>query len=670
MFPKSVQPYPQQVELAKTLKESKQVLIFESPTGTGKTCSLLSGAIQWLDVKLSCTLGDNSDLPAWLKEQASALASQGDFILAAAPLRKKLKMDEGVFDWLNQFPLSVPKIYYVSRTHSQLSQALKELLRFNRPDVSATIQASRSHLCINDKVRHLKGEALNEKCHELVDQAKCPYFNPQLSTAQLSSSLDSLKPITDIEDLVSLGRAKCTCPYYLNKAQMKKARFIFLPYPSMLIPQIRKGLDLYLKDSLIVFDEAHNLPDAINSMNSYSIALADIKEFHEKILAYIQRYGVRMNPRNTNKIKLVAEQLKSFLGFLQNAPKEFTSIDYFSIHSNAEVDFIELATFVQDYRLPLKCGLSDNSDFSTLLSSLSRKSSSGKFLLDSENLQYISFDPSEAFEDILMETNALVFAGGTIGSLQDFAAQLLPSGTSFHTKSFGHLIKPEQLRILPLSSGPTGKSFRFNFENRTNLEMYHELAACLRNLEKIIPGGIALFFPSYQSLGTFKNLNLGLSRPFFCENQNNTNENVFDSYKREIDKGKWATLASVIGGKLSEGINFSDNYARAVLIIGLPYPNIQQDRATQLRIDFLSRKLKTSQSAVLENQCMRTVNQALGRAIRHINDYAVAILVDERYSQKSLNVPQWMQPSVDSERSLPYGKCHQKIVSFFRQIKK
>ena len=35
-----------------------------------------------------------------------------------------------------------------------------------------------------------------------------------------------------------------------------------------------------------------------------------------------------------------------------------------------------------------------------------------------------------------------------------------------------------------------------------------------------------------------------------------------------------ACIACVMGGKLSEGINFNDDLARGVIIIGLPYPNV------------------------------------------------------------------------------------------------
>jgi regulator of telomere elongation helicase 1 len=65
--------------------------------------------------------------------------------------------------------------------------------------------------------------------------------------------------IYDIEDLVTLGRTHSICPYYLAKGLQSEADIVFLPYNYIVDPLIRKTLAINLHNSIVIFDEAHNL---------------------------------------------------------------------------------------------------------------------------------------------------------------------------------------------------------------------------------------------------------------------------------------------------------------------------------------------------------------------------------------------------------------------------
>ena len=100
---------------------NKQNALLESPTGTGKTLSLLCSAL------------------AWLKTE-----------------RDKYKNGQ-------QQPQELPKIIYCSRTHSQLAQVQKECKNTVFKPRTILI-ASRDHLCVNSQINQAKGFALNAAC--------------------------------------------------------------------------------------------------------------------------------------------------------------------------------------------------------------------------------------------------------------------------------------------------------------------------------------------------------------------------------------------------------------------------------------------------------------------------------------------------------------------------
>ena len=62
----------------------------------------------------------------------------------------------------------VPKIYFGTRTHKQISQIIRELKKTTYRDTKMTILASRDHTCIHPTVSKMKNRT--EGCKELIDR--------------------------------------------------------------------------------------------------------------------------------------------------------------------------------------------------------------------------------------------------------------------------------------------------------------------------------------------------------------------------------------------------------------------------------------------------------------------------------------------------------------------
>ncbi|KPA73642.1 putative Dna repair helicase [Leptomonas pyrrhocoris] len=158
-----------------------------------------------------------------------------------------------------------------------------------------------------------------------------------------------------------------------------------------------------------------------------------------------------------------------------------------------------------------------------------------------------------------------------------------------------------------------------------------------------------------------------------------------------------ALLLAVMGGRLSEGINFADDLGRAVVVIGMPYANptdvelqlnLRHIAATRLRCADAT-TTQTSQTVQSNSTAgattaspftsaaewglymdgmMRTVNQCIGRCIRHSGDYAAIILIDARYGEREdvrRRVSAWLQPSLRVCRS--FGECFAGVRTFFEE---
>ncbi|KAI6655079.1 Regulator of telomere elongation helicase 1 isoform X5 [Oopsacas minuta] len=100
-------------------------------------------------------------------------------------------------------------------------------------------------------------------------------------------------------------------------------------------------------------------------------------------------------------------------------------------------------------------------------------------------------------------------------------------------------------------------------------------------------------------------------------------------------------------------MDFSDNNGRGVVITGLPFPP-KNDPRVKLKMEFLDEAQSWKGEKFLsgnewyKQQASRSVNQAIGRVIRHKNDFGAILLCDTRFSYLGniSQLPSWIQPSV------------------------
>eukprot|EP01127_Copromyxa_protea_P023706 TRINITY_DN8993_c0_g1_i1.p1 TRINITY_DN8993_c0_g1~~TRINITY_DN8993_c0_g1_i1.p1 ORF type:complete len:234 (-),score=34.61 TRINITY_DN8993_c0_g1_i1:245-844(-) len=191
--------------------QKKEHALLESPTGTGKTLCLLCATLAWRQHE-----------------------------------KEKLMVRFSSEEDLSQ---RLPIIVYASRTHSQLSQVIKEL-KATQYKPRTTILGSRNQMCVHPRVKNLRGNAQNMMCKNLVSDHTCSFYN---NVNELKSGLKTyLPPVVDIEDLTN-AKGGCACPFYLAKELQTIADVVFMPYNYVIDPFIRQTLTMDLSKAIVIF---------------------------------------------------------------------------------------------------------------------------------------------------------------------------------------------------------------------------------------------------------------------------------------------------------------------------------------------------------------------------------------------------------------------------------
>jgi chromosome transmission fidelity protein 1 len=265
-----------------------------------------------------------------------------------------------------------PKIFFVTRTHSQVTQFVQEVLRV--PGVGPTLRVvalgSRRQLCINPDVKTegASDASINERCLELQDRRRgaiprstdsalsasqttlspaalrtsdlsadgfsscrvgCPFLSDEASIRLLRDRL--LASGRDIEDATTLGRDMGACAYYGSRKAVAQAQIVALPYTMLLHRGTRIAMGLHVENCVVIIDEAHNLIDSINGAHSAMLTLHQVLSAHSQLHAYLERYRGRLSRTNLVSCSQLVDAISALSRWLRaaqlaNAPLTFGAL--------------------------------------------------------------------------------------------------------------------------------------------------------------------------------------------------------------------------------------------------------------------------------------------------------------------------------------------------------
>lgn len=307
------------------------------------------------------------------KLESVGLASRSEQVTRQSAVEEEI-VDSGI------------KIYYTSRTHSQITQFISELRRPEFPpsipnfilqkanvDDDAKKQrecvkhvplSSRQRLCINPTVSRLGSlSAINDRCAELQQEkgnARCSFLPSADNASQTHQFRDTaLATLPDIEDLYKLGKSFQVCPYYASRSAVPVAEIVSLPYPLLLQKSARDALGIKIKDNIVIIDEAHNIMDAISGVHAAEIKMSDLQCARRMLGAYIRRFGKKLKGKNRVQVAQVGRVITSLLKWMtetgiKSPDGAVDSKSLLQANGADQINLFELSRYIQSSKLAYK----------------------------------------------------------------------------------------------------------------------------------------------------------------------------------------------------------------------------------------------------------------------------------------------------------------------------
>lgn len=531
------------------------------------------------------------------------------------------------------------------RTRSQLHIYLKELKALSR-NISAVSFFSKQDMCPMNARGDLSYVDFFEECKRLKDNCESStkpfcrfYMNIVKGKREAEElALECARRILPPEDSVDLMSRRGFCPHEALKRVLPRVNVFLGTYHYVFDPKIRetimKSFGSNFSKIFLIVDEAHNLPTFARELLSDKLTMS----FVERAVKETELFEHESVGSVRELLNLLKEDIfRHALQTLRNEelkrlnPQEIN--DLFLAHNC--VSGLEAAATLQEYgesvkQKQLKSGstriASYNFRIGTFMESFFKNVGSEYFHLiergqkDQVTLEVRSFDGREIVDLVLREARGTILMSGFLSPPNVYRDLMLYKADQTCLKEFDPPFPRKNRLIL------AARDVSSEFKRRTD-QMLDKWKRYIEAISDSSRGNLAVFFTSYQLMRRVAS-SIETNRAIIMEEPDTRRNDVIEKLTRSNNN----ILYGVMGGKLSEGMDYPHNVLKGVVAVGLPYAT--WDAYQESLVDYLEQQFPGNGRtyAYLTPAILRLV-QACGRVHRSAEDKGYIVILDDRAIQ-------------------------------------
>jgi DNA excision repair protein ERCC-2 len=521
------------------------------------------------------------------------------------------------------------RVFFLTNRHTQHHIAIETLqLMKEKAQFSCVDLIGKRWMC-NQEIAGLFGTDFHEFCRSIVEKGECEYYNnvKQKNKLQVEAKalMKEIRAPLHNEQLLQVCRERKMCSYEIALEMAKTADVIIGDYYYIFNPHVQKSLlqklDVAMEDVILVVDEGHNLPSRVRDMVSSNLtnnmlknAIIEAKKFgYNGLISWLQHINSVLN--NLAVFDREKECLVKKEDFIDAIT---VVVEYSELLNQLELAAEEVRKKQRKSALGGVIGFLESwqgkDDGATRILA-ERESRYGTVLM----LSYLCLDPSRVTEEIFNQIHSGVVMSGTLQPT--FMYKDILGISKSMEREYSSPFPPENKLSMIVPETTT----KFTARNEA---MYDAIAERSQQMADLIPGNVALFFPSYHLRDTVCRF-LKTEKELFWEKREMTKEEkeVFLSQFKEAKNG---LLLAVTGANFAEGIDFPGDVLQGVVVIGLPLA--KPSLFTKEIIAYYQEKFGKGWEYGYTFPAMSKCIQSAGRCIRSETDRGVVIYLDQRFA--------------------------------------